>query len=333
MLCRHRFAITCAVAIVIAGPCASQEAAQQPIGEIFASDASVTGAVQLAGAGMQVLSGSAVGAGQAPALLRLARGGEVRVCPRTSLSISGSRNGLMLGMNSGAIETNYTLYSAPADAIFTPDFRIMLAGPGKIHVAVGSDARGNTCVRPLADNAATVIVSELMGGGTYQLQPDEQVIFERGKVDNVYHVVGECGCPGPPPVMRATAVPEAPSIVSLRKPPLPPSLAIPLDAPMPTQPVASAPAGAPVPAANDVHVEVDAPFVFSASDPEPVPLAQIVELRFSSAAPFPIDPQPPRAAQLQPISPPPLQVVVVEVTPKKKGFFGKVRSFFASVFH
>jgi hypothetical protein len=333
MLCRHRFAITCAVAIVIAGPCASQEAAQQPIGEIFASDASVTGAVQLAGAGMQVMSGSSVGAGQAPALLNLTRGGDVRVCPRTSLSISGSRNGLMLGMNSGAIETNYSLYAAPADAIFTPDFRIMLAGPGKIHVAVGADAHGNTCVRPLANNAATVIVSELMGGGTYQLQPDEQVIFERGKLANLYHVVGECGCPGPPPVVRAAAVPEAPSIASLRKPPLPPSLAIPLDAPQPPQAVASTPAGAPAPAANDVHVEVDAPFVFSASDPEPAPLAQIVELRFSSAMPLPVNPQPPRPAQLQPTTPPPAPVVFVEVTPKKKGFFGKVRSFFASVFH
>jgi hypothetical protein len=330
MLSRHRLAITCAVAITIAGPCASQEAT--PIGEIFASDASVTGAVQLAGAGMQVMSGSSVGAGQAPALLRLARGGDVRICPRTSLSISGSRNGLMLGMNSGAIETNYTLYSAPADAIFTPDFRIMLAGPGKIHVAVGADARGNACVRPLANNAATVIVSELMGGGTYQLKPDEQVIFERGKLDNVYHVVGECGCPGPPPVVRAAAVPETPGIASLRKPPLPPSLAIPLDAPMPPQAVASA-TGTPAPAANDVHVEVDAPFVFSARDPEPAPLAQIVQLRFSSAVPWSINPQPPRPAELQPTPPSPSPAVVAEAPPKKKGFFGKVRSFFASVFH
>jgi hypothetical protein len=331
MLYRHRFAISCAVAIAIAGPCAAQEAT--PIGEIFASDASIKGAVQLAGAGMQVMSGSSVGAGQAPALLRLTRGGDVRVCPRTSLSISGSKNGLMLGMNSGAIETDYSLFTAPADAIFTPDFRIMLAGPGKIHVAVGADARGNTCIRPLANNAATVIVSELMDGGTYQLKPDEQVIFERGKVANVYHVVGECGCPGTPPVVRAAAVPEAPSIASLRKPPLPPSLAIPLDAPQPPQPVASAPGGAPAPVANDVHVEVDAPFVFRANDPEPAPMAQIVELRFSSAAPLPINPQPPRPAELHPIPPSPAPTVVVEVTRKKKGFFGKVRSFFASVFH
>ncbi|MGB9104241.1 MAG: hypothetical protein WCC59_05760 [Terriglobales bacterium] len=332
MLCRHRLAISCAVAISLAGPCASQEAT--PIGEIFASDASVKGAVQLAGAGMQVMSESSVGAGQAPALLRLTRGGEVRVCPRTSLSISGSRNGLMLGMNSGAIETDYSLFSAPADAIFTPDFRIMLAGPGKIHVAVGADARGNTCIRPLANNTATVIVSELMSGGTYQLKPDEQVIFERGKVADVYHVVGECGCPGPPPVVRAAAVPQAPSIASLRKPPLPPSLAIPLDAPQPPQPVASSPAGAPAPAANDVHVEVDAPFVFSGSDPEPAPMAQIVQLRFSSAAPLTINPQPPRPPEFQPAPLSPAPTVVVEVTPKKKkGFFGKVRSFFASVFH
>jgi hypothetical protein len=331
MLCRHRFAILCAVAIVMAGRCASQAAPQQPIGEIFAADASVTGAVQLAGAGMQVLNGSAVGAGQTPALLRLARGGDVRVCPHTSLSISGSRSGLMLGMNSGAIETNYTLYSAPADAIFTPDFRIMLAGPGKIHVAIGSDSRGNACIRPLADNAATVIVSELMGGGNYQLKPDEQVIFERGSVENVFHVVGECGCPGPPPVMQA-AVPEAPSVVSLRKPPpLPPSLAIPLDATQPPQPVNPARAGAPAPEANDVHIEVDAPFVFSANEPEPAPLAQIAELRFSTATPFPINPQAP-AAKLQATPPVSAPTIVVEVTPKKKGFFGKVRSFFASVF-
>lgn len=332
MLSRHRLAITCAVAISIAGPCASQEAT--PIGEIFASDASVKGAVQLAGAGTQVMSGSSVGAGQAPALLRLTRGGEVRVCPRTSLSISSSRNGrdLMLGMNAGAVEADYSL-AASADAILTPDFRILLPGPGKFHVAVGADARGNTCVRPLASNTASVIVSELMGDGTYQVKPEEQIVFRNGKLSDPDHVVGECGCPGPPPVVRAAAVPEAPGIASLRKPPLPPSLAIPLDAPQPPQPVASAPAGAPAPVANDVHVEVDAPFVFSASDPEPAPLAQIVQLRFSSAAPLPINPPPPRPAELQPTPPSPPLAVVAVAPPKKKGFFGKVRSFFASVFH
>ena len=334
MLSQRRLAITCAVAMLIAGRCAAQEAAPPSIGEIFASDASVKGAVQLAGAGMQVMSGSSVGAGQAPALLRLTRGGEVRVCPRTSLSITSSHNGrdLMLGMNAGAVEADISL-AASADAILTPDFRIMLAGPGKFHVAVGADARGNTCVRPLANNAASLIVSELMGDGTYQVKPDEEVVFRNGKLTDPDHVVGECGCPGPPPVVRAAAVPEAPSLASLRKPPLPPSLAIPLDAQGPPS-VAAAPAGLPAPAANDVHVEVDAPFVFSGSDPEPAPLAQVVQLRFSLVAPLTIDPQPPKMAEMRPTAvPSPLPPTVVEVTRKKRGFFGKVRSFFASVFH
>jgi hypothetical protein len=335
MLCQSRIAITCGVAMLLATSGASQESVLKPIGEIFASDASVTGAVQLAGAGMQVMSGSAVGAGQSPALLRLARGGDLRVCPRTSLSISSSHNGrdLMFGMNSGAVEADYSL-AASADAIMTPDFRILLAGPGKFHVAIGSDAKGNTCVRPLANNTASVIVSELMGDGTYQVKPDEQVMFEGGKLANVYHVIADCGCPGPLPVHRAAIpVPQAPSIASLRKGPPPPSLSIPLDAPLATA-LASATTPAPAPAVRtgEVHVEVDAPFVFSAADPEPAPLVQIAQLKFTSAPPFAIVPPPPQPAELR-LPPPPVQIVEVPAVPKKKsGFFGKVRSFFASVF-
>ncbi len=328
---RRRFAIACALAAAIAIPGASQEAAQKPIGEIFASDASVRGAVQLAGAGMQVMSGSSVGAGQAPALLRLARGGDLRVCPRTDLSLSSSHNGrdLMLGINAGAVEADYSL-AASADVILTPDFRILLAGPGKFHIAVGADAHGNTCVRPLANNAASVIVSELMGDGTYQVKPDEQVVFRNGKLSDPDHVIDGCGCPGPPPVVRAASVPDVPSIAGLLKSP-PPPLAIPLDAPLPSQPSPSAPSGAPAPARSDVHVEVDAPFVFRATDPEPAPLAQVAQLRFNSAPPLPLVPRPPQPTELQPaaLSLPP---AVVVQAPKKKGFLGKVRSFFASVF-
>jgi hypothetical protein len=329
-----RIAITCALAIVLAISGASQDAAPKPIGEIFASDASVTGAVQLAGAGMQVMSGSAVGAGQAPALLQLSRGGNMRVCPRTSLSISSSHSGrdLMFGMNSGAVEADYSL-AASADAILTPDFRILLAGPGRFHVAIGSDAKGNTCVRPLANNTASVIVSELMGDGTYQVKPDEQVMFENGKLTNVYRVIADCGCPGPIPVQRAAVpVPEAPSLASLRKGPPPPSMSIPMDAPLSPAPASTT---APLPASQpgEVHVEVEAPFVFSAAEPEPAPLVRIAQLRFTSAPPFAIVPPPPQPADLRP-APPPSQVVEVSAVPKKKsGFFGKVRSFFASVFH
>jgi hypothetical protein len=344
---RRHIALGCALALAIVVPSASQQAEQtapKTIGEIFASDASVQGAVQLAGAGMQVMSGSAIGAGQSPARLRLTRGGEVRVCPRTSLSISSSHSGrdLIFGMNAGAVEADYSL-AASADAILTPDFRILLAGPGKFHLAIGADARGNTCVRPLANNTASVIVSELMGDGTYQVRPEEQVVFRNGKLTQPDHVVGECGCPAPPPVMRAAAEPEAPkreappapAISTLHKV-TPPSMSIPLYVPA-AAPAAVASNVAPVPAPTnqEVHVEVDAPFYFSALDPEPELPAQVAELKFNWQPPLPYPVQPPKQAEvLQP--PPPVPAAPVEVaqeTPKNKGFFGKIRSFFASVFH
>ncbi len=332
----------CALAALLAIPSASQqEAAPKIIGEIFASDASVKGAVQLGAGGMQVMSGSSIGAGQAPALLRLSRGGEVRVCPRTSLSISSSHSGrdLILGMNAGGVEADYSL-AASADAIVTPDFRILLAGPGKFHIAVGADARGNTCVRPLANNTASVIISELMGDGTYQVKPDEQVVFRNGKLSSPDHVVGECGCPAPPPVQRA-AVPEPPPpaapdvsrIAGVTKP-VPPSLSIPLYPPK-TPPVAdSTTAPLPPPSSKEVHVQVDAPFYFSANDPGPAPLAQVVKLKFNWMPPLPIFLPPPEegvAALPMPLAPVP-PVMVARAAPKSKGFFGKIGSFFSSIF-
>ncbi|MBZ5630446.1 MAG: hypothetical protein LAO06_16425 [Acidobacteriia bacterium] len=314
----------CAFAAAMLASAAAQDRPQEPIGEIFASDASVKGAVQLAGAGMQVMSGSSIGAGQAVALLRLTRGGDMRVCPRTDLSISSSHNGrdLMFGMSMGAIEAEYSL-PASADAILTPDFRILLAGPGTFHVAVGADARGNTCVRPLAGNTASVIVSELMGDGTYQVKPDQQVVFHDGKVANPDRVVGECGCPAPPPVMRATEVPPLPNIAELRKK-SPPSLAMPSDA--------TPPPAAPAPAANEVHIQVDAPFVFSANEPEPAPLTLVAQLKVSAAPPWALVPQPPPPPELRPPAPSPPAPAAAQAAAPKRKFFGRIRAFFASIF-
>src|SRR4051812_34763107 len=107
--------------------------AQQPdgsLGEVFATDASVQGSVIFAGSGTRVGSGSTVSAGRSAASLRLDRGGEVRVCPGTSVSVTASARskGLLLSLDTGTIETYYSVGSS-ADTIQTPDFRILLPGP------------------------------------------------------------------------------------------------------------------------------------------------------------------------------------------------------------
>ena len=119
----------------------------QPVAVPVASGSAGT----LVEAGSRVASGSTIAAREETAVLRLARGGEIRVCPNTTVSVATSPDGqsLMLGMNTGAMETHYHLNES-SDSILTPDFRVVLPGPGEFNLAVNSDARGDTCVSSLA---------------------------------------------------------------------------------------------------------------------------------------------------------------------------------------
>ena len=107
--------------------------AQQSVGNVYASDAAVKGDVRQTSAGLEVSNGSVITAGQHSATLRLSRGGQVRICPGTNLTVNRSVKGqeLMFAMSAGSLEAQYALPPI-ADAILTPDFRILISGPASV---------------------------------------------------------------------------------------------------------------------------------------------------------------------------------------------------------
>lgn len=161
--------------------------------------------------GSRVASGSSVTAGEETAIMRLSRGGQVRVCPGTTVSFTTSSNGndLLLGMSRGSIETDYVSQES-VDSVLTPDFRIVLPGPGQFNMAVSADAHGNTCVESLPGTTSSAVVAELLGSGTYEIKPAQQVLFLQGRIDSIETPVASCGCPpAREPVLRAENDPSA----------------------------------------------------------------------------------------------------------------------------
>jgi hypothetical protein len=291
-------------------------------------------------AGSRIGSGSSVTAGSETAVLRVSGGGEVRVCPGTTLSVTPSqtKRDLMLGLSTGAIEAHYTL-RASADAVLTPDFRILFAGPGEFHYAISADAHGNTCVRALRGNTSSAIVSELMGDRIYQVKPAEQAMFHSGQIDKVdADVPLECGCPAPSPLMRAAA-PFAPNVPDSELPekvriggsetPAPPApvATASLGAPASGTRLSNGPETAPLPPsqANDVHIQVDAPFVFNAKNRAAGALPAPVQ----AAKDLPLEDSPARQVHLDAVvqSPPPEKPKA-----EHRGFFRRLGGFFGAIF-
>jgi hypothetical protein len=284
--------------------------------------------MQLAGSGMAVYSGSELSAGIAPATLKLARGGQVRICPNSGLNVTASGQGLMLATGSGALEVEYELKQQTADVVITPDFNVTLVGPGTFHFALGINKKGDTCVKPLAGNASEITFSELLGTGSYKAGPDQTMVFRGGKLDGKTTLNGECGCPPAAPVVRAEAQPNA-------KPPD--------ETPKPADQVAVASNEATSPLPPDkpgqVHVQVDTPFVFSAKPASGRSYA-VAKVQFSTLPNIyfvqeRVDPI--VLVERQPeVSPKPVvETSKPEEKPlkEKKGFMGRVKGFFGSLFH
>lgn len=332
---------------------AVSSAAQAPIGDIVSGDAAVRGDVVPTRTGTRLTSGSSVSAGQTPATLRLARGGEIRICPRSRVSLTNSQSGrdLVIGMGTGAIEAHYSV-RATADTVLTPDFRILLAGPANFSVAIGADARGNTCVRSLDGNTGSILITEMMGDGVYQVLPGDQVYLRNGSVANANRTVPpDCGCPQSVAVMTAQ-LPETPAPAAPQPQDNTPQqhsspatqqqkVELPANSPEAILAAHGAPVPAPqsptdgtVPSPNgEIHVQIDAPFVYNASDSAPPP--PIVARLSLGAMPDALQDQstalPPGPIPARGKSRASRQSASGEKT-EHKGFFGHVRSFFASIF-
>ena len=291
--------------------------AQQTIGELYATDASVKGSVILAGSGTSVLSGSSIQAGAQSATLKLDRGGSLQVCEGTKLTVTASQNGreMLFSLNSGNLEMNYPL-GAEADTLLTPDLRLLLPGPGTVHVAVRITPQGDTCVQSLPWNVAAIVVSESMGNATYQVKPDEAVIFRGGHLSDAVKSKGNCGCPTSqvPPVQVAKAIPP---------PPPPPPLE-----PKPAETAAAAP---PPPPPLEQHMSVEAPFVFRGSDPVPDLTQNVAVLRLENNKVVQLEPtvMPPASAKKKA----PRDNNAQTAKKESHGFFSKIAAFFAGIFH
>lgn len=221
--------------------------------------AKVTGALEVARGSAVIVGSGSITAGDRTTQVVLPARGTLRVCASTTVKLSSDSSvkapevpGLMMAMEHGAIEASYAT-GRSSDFLLTPDFRILIGGPGAVELKVRLGQHGDTCVDNAGINAPYVLVTSIFDGGVYRVQPGQRVMFQHGSLKEVVDDEKEpCGCPPPPDAANGN---EFPLAVSEGLAPLPaaaPGVAKPGEAPP-----------APIP-----------PLVYKAAEPAPVTAEQ-----------------------------------------------------------
>jgi hypothetical protein len=164
--------------------------------------AKVTGALEVSQGKAIIAASGTVTSGTETTQVTLPHRGVLRVCASTSVKLAADSNipagdipGLMMAMDHGAVEASFAT-GRNSDILMTPDFRILIGGPGAAEVKVRLGANGDTCVDNAGVDAPYVLVSSVFDGGAYRVQPGQRVMFQHGNLHEVVDQEKEpCGCP------------------------------------------------------------------------------------------------------------------------------------------
>jgi len=180
------------------------------------SAAVVTGALQVMNGRAFIATSGTISSGAETTEVSLPQRGKLQVCASTTVKLTsdasvaaGEPPGLMMAMDHGAVEASFAT-GRNADMILTPDFRILIGGPGNANVKVRLGQGGDTCVDNPGGNAPYVLVTSVFDGSVYRVQPGERVMFQHGSLHEVVDQEKEpCGCP--PAEVRGNDFPLAQS--------------------------------------------------------------------------------------------------------------------------
>ena len=183
------------------------------------SAAIVTGALQVMGGKALIAANGTVTAGATTTDVTLPQRGTLHVCASTTVKLAadssvpaGEAPGIMMAMDHGAVEASFAT-GRNADMVLTPDFRILIGGPGVDNVKIRLGQGGDTCVdNPGAGNAPYVLVTSVFDGSVYRVQAGQRVMFQHGNLHEVVDQEKEpCGCPPAPAQVQGNDFPLAES--------------------------------------------------------------------------------------------------------------------------